>query len=65
MDVGLLYAPSGLTPLQAIQTATLVPAKVMGRLSQSGKIEVGKQADMILVDGDPLKRIRTFKKSNG
>jgi hypothetical protein len=57
-----LYVESGLTPLQAIQTATLIPAKVMGRLSQSGTIEVGKQADMILVDGDPLKRLSDIQK---
>jgi hypothetical protein len=57
-----LYVESGLTPLQAIQTATLIPAKVMGRLAQSGTIEVGKQADMILVDGDPLKQISDIQK---
>ena len=57
-----LYVSAGLTPLQAIQTATLIPAKVMGRLSQSGTIEVGKHADMILVDGDPLKQISDIQK---
>ncbi len=57
-----IYVDGGLTPLQAIQTATLIPAKVMGQLSQSGTIEVGKQADMIFVDGDPLKEISDIQK---
>jgi hypothetical protein len=57
-----LYVAAGLTPLEALQAATLVPARVMGRLSVSGTLETGKQADIILVDGDPLHNIRDIRK---
>lgn len=57
-----LYVDCGLSPLEAIQTATIIPARVMHRDKQSGSIDVGKQADLILVDGDPLQHISDLRK---
>ena len=56
-----LYVQAGLTPADAIQTATITPAKVMNLDKSSGSIEEGKQADIIIVDGDPLKNIRDIR----
>ena len=57
-----LYVQSGLTPMQAIETATITPAKVMKLDAQSGSVEAGKNADIIIVDGDPLQNIRNIRK---
>ncbi len=56
-----LYVQAGLTPADAIQTATITPAKVMNLDKSNGSIEEGKQADIIIVDGDPLKNIRDIR----
>lgn len=56
-----LYVQAGLTPADAIQTATIVPARVMKIDNKTGSIEEGKQADLIIVDGDPLKNIRDIR----
>jgi imidazolonepropionase-like amidohydrolase len=56
-----LYVESGLTPMQAIQSATIVPARVMRLADHSGSIGSGKQADLIIVDGDPLQNIRSIR----
>ena len=57
-----LYVASGLSPMEAIQTATIVPSRVMNKGSVSGSVETGKNADLILVDGDPLQNIRNIRK---
>ena len=56
-----LYVQAGLTQMEALQSATIVPAKVMGLEKVSGSIETGKRADLIIVDGDPLQNIRTTR----
>ena len=57
-----LYVQAGFTPMEAIQAATLVPAKAMGMERESGTIEAGKRADVILVDGNPLENISDIRK---
>jgi imidazolonepropionase-like amidohydrolase len=57
-----LYVEAGFTPMEAIQAATIVPARVMHRVRELGTIEVGKHADLILVDGDPLAEIRRTRR---
>jgi hypothetical protein len=57
-----IYVEAGFTPLEAIQAATLVPARAMKLDKEVGTIEVGKRADLLLVDGDPLADIRALRK---
>jgi len=57
-----LYVQAGLTPMQALQTATITPARVMKMDKVSGSIEAGKHADIAIVDGDPLNNIREIRK---
>jgi imidazolonepropionase-like amidohydrolase len=47
----------GLTPMQAIQSATYFAADLLGKVDQLGSIEPGKQADIIAVEGDPVKDV--------
>ncbi|HEY9181278.1 MAG TPA: amidohydrolase family protein [Candidatus Baltobacteraceae bacterium] len=52
-----LFVQAGLTPEQAIQVATLNGAKSLGRDASVGSIAPGKNADLVLIHGDPSKRI--------
>lgn len=56
-----LYVKAGFTPTEAIQAATLVPARALGFDKESGTLEVGKRADLIVVDGDPLADVRNTR----
>ncbi len=56
-----LYVQSGFTPMEAIQAATIVPARVMGFDKETGTIEKGKRADMILINGNPLDDIHNTR----
>ena len=49
-----LMVESGMAPQAALEASTRVAADLLGILDQAGTIEVGKQADMVLIDGDPL-----------
>lgn len=57
------YVRGGLTPAQAIRTATSVPAEAMGLGADLGSIEPGKLADLVVVDGDPLTTITDLRKT--
>jgi imidazolonepropionase-like amidohydrolase len=57
-----LYVAAGLSPAEAIKTATIIPATVMHIENMTGSIDAGKQADIIIVDGDPLKNISEIRK---
>lgn len=48
------FVAAGFTPLEALQTATLNPAKFFGRENDLGTIEKGKLADLVLLDANPL-----------
>ena len=53
-----------LTPFEAIQTATIIPARAMGMGEETGSLEVGKEADIAILDKNPLEdlsNIRTVK----
>jgi imidazolonepropionase-like amidohydrolase len=53
-----LYVRAGLTPLEALRTATLVPARLMGLEGELGAIDPGMRADLILVEGNLLEDMR-------
>jgi imidazolonepropionase-like amidohydrolase len=57
-----LHVQAGFTPMEAIQSATVVAAQAMGMEKESGTIEAGKRADVILVDGNPLENISDIRK---
>jgi len=59
-----LFVRSGLTPFQALQTATINPARYLGRENELGTIEKGKFADLILLDADPLADVRNTTNIN-
>lgn len=52
-----LYVEGGMTPAQALATATIGAARNVHVDDRTGSIKVGKEADLLLVDGDPSKRI--------
>ncbi len=51
----------GMTPMQAIRSATLDAAELLGWKDKVGSIEPGKRADLIAVQGDPLQDIRVLE----
>jgi imidazolonepropionase-like amidohydrolase len=53
---------AGFTPLEALQTATLNPARFLGVEEQLGTIEKGKLADLVLLSGNPLEDISNTQK---
>jgi cytosine/adenosine deaminase-related metal-dependent hydrolase len=57
-----LYVKAGLTPSQALQVATWTAAKHSRTLGDRGSIEVGKRADLLLVDGDPTRDIADLRR---
>jgi imidazolonepropionase-like amidohydrolase len=56
-----LLVEAGLTPEQAIQVGTQNGAKFLGRADQIGTLAAGKQADMVLIKGDPSKKIEEME----
>ena len=56
-----LYVKAGFTPMEALQSATIVPAKVMKRDKETGTIEVGKRADIAIYDASPLDNISNIR----
>src|SRR5246500_2010418 len=51
----------GMTPMEAIQAATRSAAEALGRSADLGAIAPGRYADLIAVDGDPLKDVRALE----
>jgi imidazolonepropionase-like amidohydrolase len=52
-----LYVDAGFTPSEALASATIQTAKLVGADKRTGSITVGKSADLVLVDGDPSRTI--------
>lgn len=52
-----LLVEAGLSPMEALQTATRNPAKFLGVLDRFGTVEKGKSADLVLLDANPLEKI--------
>src|ERR1700687_2564004 len=57
-----LLVRSGLTPLEALRTATYNPAEFLGALDSLGTVTQGKVADLVLLDADPLTDIRNTRR---
>ena len=56
-----LYVQAGFSPMEAIQAATIVPARAMEIDKETGTVEKGKRGDLILIDGDPLADIHNTR----
>ncbi len=56
-----LYHEAGFTPLESLQAATIVPARAMKVEADSGSIEVGKRADLDVLDANPLDDIHNVR----
>jgi imidazolonepropionase-like amidohydrolase len=52
---------AGLTNFEVLQTATTNPAAFLGLLAESGTVEIGKRADLVLVDDNPLQNLETLR----
>ena len=57
-----LLVQAGFTPMQALQAATKLPAQFLGKLQTQGTVEVGKFADLVLLDANPLEDIHNTQK---
>ncbi len=53
-----MFGLGGMTPLEALRTATMNPARYLGLDRDIGSLEVGKLADLVVIDGDVLSDIR-------
>jgi imidazolonepropionase-like amidohydrolase len=56
-----LYVQAGFTPMEALQAATIVPARVMKVDKGSGTVEAGKRADFDILDANPLENIHNIR----
>jgi imidazolonepropionase-like amidohydrolase len=59
-----LLVQSGLTAREALYSATLEPAKFLGMADTGGSVDVGKRADLVLLDADPTKDIHNARRIN-
>jgi imidazolonepropionase-like amidohydrolase len=57
-----LFVKAGLTPMEALQTATRNPASYLGLIDTLGTVEEGKKADLVLLEGNPLENISNTKR---
>jgi imidazolonepropionase-like amidohydrolase len=60
-ELGIYAKKAGLTPMEAIVCATKTNSEVLGLENELGTLEEGKLADLIIVDGDPLKHIHVLQ----
>ena len=58
------YVNAGLTPQQALMTATVNPGRFLDRRELSGSVAVGRKADLVLLDANPLVDIGATRRIN-
>ncbi len=64
-ELELFVKEAGLTPLEALRTATLNPAIFLRTIKKAGTIDIGKNADLVLLSANPLEDISNTKKIDG
>lgn len=64
-ELQLLVRHLGLTPLEALQAATIEPARFLGATDSLGTVRVGKLADLVLLGANPLEDIRHTTRIDG
>jgi imidazolonepropionase-like amidohydrolase len=60
-----LFVEAGLTPFESLKTATINPAIFMGMTDSLGSIQKGKNADLVLLNANPLENIQNTKRIYG
>jgi Amidohydrolase family len=60
-----MFVQAGLTPFEALQAATVEPARFLDREARSGTVEVGKSADLVLLRANPLADIENIRSLAG
>ena len=63
-ELGFLEG-AGLSPLEALRAATIGPARYMTSTDSLGSVEVGKIADLVVLDADPLQAIGNARRIQG
>jgi hypothetical protein len=58
-----LYVEAGFTPMEALQSATIIPARVMRMDKEVGTIEPGKRADLVVLGANPMDNISNIRKT--
>lgn len=61
LELETYHDQGGLTPLETIQTATIIPARAMSLDSETGTLEIGKEADIAILDRNPLLDISNIR----
>jgi imidazolonepropionase-like amidohydrolase len=57
-----IYQQAGMTNAEALQSATILPARIVGADKRTGSIAIGKEADMVLVDGDVSRELGALRR---
>lgn len=57
-------AKAGISPLHVLQMTTLNGAEFLGRLDDMGTVDVGKNADLVLLDDNPIESVQNLHKIN-
>jgi imidazolonepropionase-like amidohydrolase len=57
-----LYAQAGIPPLDVLRIASYEPARLVGAAYHSGSVDVGKDADLLLINGDPSTNMADIRK---
>jgi imidazolonepropionase-like amidohydrolase len=57
-----VMAESGMPPVEVLSAATRTPSQMLGVSDRIGTLEPGKEADLVVVDGDPLQDIRALRR---
>lgn len=60
-----VYVAAGMSPYEALRTATVVPAEFLGRSAVVGTVEEGKRADLVLLEANPLESIDNARRRVG
>ncbi len=58
-----LFVEAGFTPMEALQSATLIPARAMGQAGERGTLEVGRHADFVVLEANPLDEIANIRRT--
>ena len=64
-ELALFVERVGVTPMEALRTATVLPARFFGVEQEMGTIAAGKRGDLVLLGADPLRNIRNVTRIEG